>query len=417
MAVSNLLFQTATRVWHLMPGLVRKNIRGAAHSATLYEIQRLYGGKKGPHKPGPLIVSGFLNEHFGIAKTGKTTIEGLEQAGFDVVPHDIREWLQPGPFGRQYLPQNADGGVLVMVCNAPEAMVALSRIRPADLQSVYRIGYWVYELPTLPEDWAKTARLFDELWAPTEFVAGMLRKVHERVRVMPYWLHAAAHDAALPPRDGSFVVSTAGDVRSSTTRKNISGAIAMFETAFPEPSSQARLRIKLSNTGEGISSLDPVFERVSRRGDVEIIDEHFSQAEMTSFIAASDVYLSAHRAEGYGLALAEAMQLGVVPLATGYSGNLDFMRPFPELLIDYELIDVEDPTGIYRPSEPQVWADPSVTDGARRLRALFERPEERRDIARRCQEHISSFNGRWSADSFAEARWTRLLRSAERKRA
>merc|ERR1711974_509699 len=100
---------------------------------------------------GPLIVSGFLNEHFGIAKTGKTTIEGLEQAGFDVVPHDIREWLQPGPFGRQYLPRNADGGVLVMVCNAPEAMVALSRIRPADLQSVYRIGYWVYELPTLPE--------------------------------------------------------------------------------------------------------------------------------------------------------------------------------------------------------------------------------------------------------------------------
>lgn len=410
MAVSNLLFQTAARVWHLMPGLVRKNIRGAANTATLYEIQRLYGGKKGPHKSGPLIVSGFLNEHFGIAKTGKTTIEGLEQAGFDVIEHDIREWLQPDSFGRRYLPQNADGGVLLMVCNAPEAMVALSRIRPADLQSVYRIGYWVYELPTLPKDWARTARLFDELWAPTEFVAEMLRKVHDRVHVMPYWLHAAAQETDLPPRDGSFVVSTAGDVRSSTTRKNISGAIAMFETAFPEPSSQARLRIKLSNTGEGMNWLDPVFERVSRRKDVEIIDEHFSQEEMTSFIAASDVYLSAHRAEGYGLALAEAMQLGVVPLATGYSGNLDFMRPFPELLIDYDLIKVEDPTGIYRPADGQVWADPSVADGAKRLRALFEHPDERLDLARRCQEHIRSFNARWSRDAFSDARWTKLLR-------
>ena len=44
-------------------------------------------------------------------------------------------------------------------------------------------------------------------------------------------------------------------------------------------------------------------------------------------IAGCDCYASLHRSEGFGITMAEAMLLGKPVIATGYSGNLDFMRP------------------------------------------------------------------------------------------
>ena len=41
----------------------------------------------------------------------------------------------------------------------------------------------------------------------------------------------------------------------------------------------------------------------------------------------ADCYVSLHRAEGFGYTLAEAMWIGKPVIATGYSGNVDYMSP------------------------------------------------------------------------------------------
>ena len=83
---------------------------------------------------------------------------------------------------------------------------------------------------------------------------------------------------------------------------------------------------------------------------------------------AADVLLSLHRAEGFGLTLAEAMAAGLPVVATGYSGNLDFMPPGSAELVPYRLVPIGRTEGDYREGWP--WADPDLDAAAAALRRL-----------------------------------------------
>jgi glycosyltransferase involved in cell wall biosynthesis len=74
---------------------------------------------------------------------------------------------------------------------------------------------------------------------------------------------------------------------------------------------------------------------------IHVINKVLSRDEMYGLIKVCDCYVSLHRSEGFGLGIAEAMLLGKPVIATGYSGNMDFMRPDNSCLIDYSLVDVK----------------------------------------------------------------------------
>ncbi len=50
---------------------------------------------------------------------------------------------------------------------------------------------------------------------------------------------------------------------------------------------------------------------------------HFHRKTDDGLMALSDIVISTHRSEGFGLICAEAMRLGKPVIATGWSGNLD----------------------------------------------------------------------------------------------
>ena len=52
------------------------------------------------------------------------------------------------------------------------------------------------------------------------------------------------------------------------------------------------------------------------------------------------MYVSLHRAEGFGLTLAQAMSLGKPVVATGYSANTEFMSEENGYLVPYRLVPV-----------------------------------------------------------------------------
>ena len=93
------MFSTATATWRsLMPLGVRRML-----NKPLYMLMRRAMMKNLPTpieaiKPGPLIVSGFLKEGFGIGRAGQMTVQGLRLAGFDPHEHDLRNLLNQGAF-------------------------------------------------------------------------------------------------------------------------------------------------------------------------------------------------------------------------------------------------------------------------------------------------------------------------------
>jgi FkbM family methyltransferase len=144
----------------------------------------------------------------------------------------------------------------------------------------------------------------------------------------------------------------------------------------------------------------------------------------------ADSYVSLHRAEGYGLTLAESMALGKPVIATAYSGTLEVTTPANAWLIPYRLVPVGDGSAPYPPHSP--WAAPDVTSAAAAMRAIVDNPEEAkrrgeraaRDIAhlhspeRRAAfvaERIAALDAERPAGVPSAPRLVRLAKRVERK--
>ena len=94
-----------------------------------------------------------------------------------------------------------------------------------------------------------------------------------------------------------------------------------------------------------------------------------------ALMRACDCYVSLHRAEGYGLTMAEAMAAGRPVIGTAYSGNLEFMTPENSMLVPYEMVHI--PFGCYPYPPDASWAEPDLDAAADAMRRAW-RPTRRR---------------------------------------
>lgn len=408
------ILRAGSRTWRrIAPSSVRSlatPIMGAiARRRVLATAERSISGSQS----GPLIVSGFLSESRGVSEAARLTIAGLRSAGYEPAAHDLRSLLEAGP-GRNAVLPSGPGGVWIIHANAPEAVHAMSYLDPSSWGDRYRIGYWVYELPQAPGAWVGLANAFHEIWTPSQFSRDALANAGIKIplRVMPHPIAVATQDvgpdrAAFGFPADDFVVLAMADFRSSAERKNVLGAVEIYKRAFPEAAPGRRLVIK-AQAIDPFPSLISAFESSTQgRPDIMWMKDSLSAADARRLIASSSVLLSPHRSEGFGLPLAEALMTGIPALATGWSGNLDFMGELPELLIRHSLISVRDPSGIYRAREQQ-WADPDIADGAAKLKALFESPMLRTEVATRGRKAVEALSRAWSSAALAQTgvgRW------------
>lgn len=411
MSLKSLISQSRS-VWRsIAPLSLRRRLQPAVRGALNLRAE-LSRQRSTQPTPGPLIVSGFLHDSRGIGRGARLTALGLKHAGFNPVEHDIAEVLAAGGHSNP-LPLAADGGVWLLHCNAPEAMQAIERITPSAWRNRYRIGYWAYELPRAPASWRGVARFFHEIWCPSVYVADALRAagIAAPLRVMPHpvglGLLPLGQDRSrfgLPP--DAYTVLSMGDFRSSATRKNLAGALDIYCRAFA-PDEGRRLVIKTLGNAHPDAFAAEVSQRSGGRQDIIILAAELDDAGMATLIASCDVLLSPHRAEGFGLPIAEALLAGRPALATGWSGNLEFMSEVPELLIPFRLTPVSDPDGVYL-APGQMWAEPDVTEGARRLRALADDPACADRLAARGRQAALALAGRWTAETLGHTALGRL---------
>jgi glycosyltransferase involved in cell wall biosynthesis len=82
------------------------------------------------------------------------------------------------------------------------------------------------------------------------------------------------------------------------------------------------------------------------------------------------------------------MALGKPVVATGWSGNLDFMNERNSALVSYSLVPVEDPDGGFG-GDGQMWAEASVEDAAAWLRRLAADTDLRRKLGQTAAKDVA----------------------------
>ncbi len=367
------------------------------HSYTNTLQQRLAG----------VNVIGYITGTMGLgvaARNTLTVLEGNRQA-FTAV--DIEPWRREGTdstFAHLLAPApTASYPINLFHLNVQE-LINLLDTRPQWLDVVRHanaiVPFW--ELPRLPviPDWAGLLGSMDLVLAPSRFILESIEQSAPEVRAVHYpqtvFLPAdiaASRDAFGLPHDAVLFFMNI-DVTSDLARKNPAAAMAAFRAAFAhqERASGKRvfLVVKLGHTKSGYRWADAstLIAELAAMANTIVIDRELTYAEALSLNAACDAYVSLHRSEGLGLNLLEAMTLGKPVIATGWSGNIDFMTPEDSFLVGHELVPVRATHYAYRPEaigSGQVWAEPSITEASTWMRRLADDESLRRRIGAAAQ--------------------------------
>lgn len=289
------------------------------------------------------------------------------------------------------------------IINELPYLVNIFHVNPCELGNVfmemsdawkghYNIAFWLWELEDFPKQWEKYCQLFDEIWAPSEFTASSIRKITDvPVKVMPYNVKVpydtkcSRKDFDLP--EDKFLYLIMYDSNSTTGRKNPQGAIEAYKRAFPVERDDCGLVIKVNNAKkEDIVKLQ---QDLTGYHNVYFITEVLDKERVNGLIHNVDVFISLHRAEGFGLVMAEAMLLGIPCVATNWSSNTEFMTEDSACMVKYDLIKNKKTEGLYK--KGCIWADPNIDDAAFYIRKLKEDREyykKKKTAGKECIEEI-----------------------------
>jgi glycosyltransferase involved in cell wall biosynthesis len=236
----------------------------------------------------------------------------------------------------------------------------------------YNIAYWAWELPEFPEAWVRQCAYFDEIWCPSEFVrAALAAKVELPVQVMPHAIDfpVPTGDTRAPfglPAD-RFLFLFAYDLNSYQERKNPLAVIEAYRRAFPDEAGVA-LVIKTQNPARNAAAYARLTAALQGLRHVTLITETLARPEVYRLEAACDAFVSLHRAEGFGLGVAECMFLGKPVIATDWSATAEYLNAENGCPVRYRLTTLTESHGPYR--EGQTWAEPDTDHAAEWMRRL-----------------------------------------------
>ncbi len=343
---------------------------------------------------GPLVVAGMFRTGSGLGRSATACYEGLKADGWDPIPVCTSAILgqvdAPTDVPIQAMPKTGSG-TLILHANAPETEIILHRLGLNRMKSWTIIGYWAWELPNLPRSCARESRRLSEVWVPSYFVKGAMEgPLACKIKVVPHRISVPEKAAIREvPRDVSIQCLVMADGRSSLARKNVAGAVELFRTAFAGRQ-DVRLVLKLRNLKEFMSSASDIRAYAAEDRRCELIDETLDKRELWALINRSDILMSCHRSEGFGLHLAEAMAMGRCVVATGWSGNMDFMTEHNSILLPYKMKPVEDPDKIYPGGISSEWAEVDVGAAAQRLRGLADNADLRCRLSQRARNDLQT---------------------------
>lgn len=263
----------------------------------------------------------------------------------------------------------------------------------------YNIGYWYWELEKLPRLWKKFSKYLDEIWVSTTYIKSILenelpgkkirliQKPFEEVEIIPKSVARQSFDFI---DADDFVFLFVFDYHSDINRKNVINLIKIFNQFNQDKNCKLILKTQKSQERQRINDRNIVESFKSK--SVIIINDVYSEDELTLLYNSCDVYISLHRSEGFGLTISESIFRDKPIIATAYSGNMDFCIEIDELLVKYKKCNVISNDIYERILEDTQcqWAEPDLEDALNKMTFVFENYQHCVDLVKNCKTQIKS---------------------------
>jgi glycosyltransferase involved in cell wall biosynthesis len=348
-----------------------------------------------PGGPLPLGVNvvGHLKSEKGVGEMVRSNLRVLEAARIPFVANDF---VDPGSENVEECstPTSSSNPYRVNLISVnADVLSYFVKSNPGYMRRRFNVGYWAWELSEFPQEWASSFGYLDEVWTLSSFARD---SIGTSSRVPVHVIHCSLDLGAAPASGWSrasfgipeeaFVFLFMFDLHSFIDRKNPFGLIQTFKAAF-EGRKDVLLVVKCSHGGHYPLEMKALREAAVGQ-NIYLIDQVYPRDAKNGLINVANCYVSLHRSEGFGLTLAEAMFYGKPVIATGYSGNTDFMSSENSFLVPYRSIPIERTHGPYRAG--MLWADPDLDYAAEVLRYVEGYREAAAKVGIVGRDHVST---------------------------
>jgi len=392
---------------------LRLNTVSAESGALIFDFSRRHSPLAPEfarrHEKLGLNIVGFLAADLGVGESARCMVRAADAAGIPtaLVPLQLhcRNRLGDGTYASRLQAENPHG-VNVIHIDPPAARDIDTHHGAGFRAGKYNIAYFAWEQPEFPDTWLPSFDFFDEVWCPSDFCrAAIALKSPLPVLTLPHAIDfprptesVAALRARFQLPAASFLFLTLFDLNSYTERKNPQAAIAAFRRAFdpgvgrrvpttpsaPNTSNadnvqvtdarldQAGLVVKVQNAAANPADFAALQASLRDLPGAVLISDTLAREEIYALEAACDCFVSLHRAEGFGLALAECMFLGKPVIATDWSATAEFITAENGCPVPARIVTLESNHGPY--AKGTTWAEPDIARAAEWMRRLAGDP-------------------------------------------
>lgn len=338
-------------------------------------------------------ILGWINAMSGIGEDARTVSRALHACKTNCALVDVSGYL-PHNGHTIDVPLKAEKHPVFkasIICLAAQESFKLYHRTPTQWwEGSVTIGLCPWELPDWPDRARPALEFYDELWAPSSFVAQAFKNKGVLVHYVPHAILPIESRGNLRTEmgiaDDIRVFLTIFDSASSMERKNPEAVIRAFNRAFANTKDNVLLIVKAINSHRFAERWAKLRTMDKTGGRVIFLDEAFSRERLTALLDTCDVFVSLHRSEGFGRLLAEVMTLGKILICSDFGGVTDFANSKTALLVDGRTVPLK--PGSYLFAEGQHWYDADADDAARQMRRCLNPSSRLLELAKNGKMHI-----------------------------